>query len=254
VGKNLDTNAKLAAVQVLERIAPDEGFAYLHLTTAGAMWTDGGVNDAGLALVNASVAPASGDPDGVPDGILAREILRSCRDVSEAIAFAARYSPMTLGENVVVADDDGRSAVIEKLPARQAVREGATAIVACNHVATAGLAGLLSRTDSIRANSERRLAHLEDAVARRLEWSVADVTAILGDHEGGICQHGADGLTTVASLVASPRGRRMWVAGGPPCEAGYEEAALDAGPGGRAAKDWRATAAMVKPRGGRDGT
>ena len=36
------------ALQVLERIGPDDGLAYLNFTLAGAMWTDGGVNEAGL--------------------------------------------------------------------------------------------------------------------------------------------------------------------------------------------------------------
>jgi len=226
VGKNLDTAPGLRNVQVLERIAFDDGLAFLQLTSAGAMWTDGGVNEAGLALANASVETSVSNPDGVPDGIIAREVLRHCENVADAVAFVGRYSPMTLGENIALADADGRSAVIEMLPARQSVREGGT-VVACNHALAAELVPLASAADPIRPNSERRLARLDEVVAQRPAWSAGLLAAALRDHEGGICQHDEDGLTTVASLIASPAGRWLRAAGGPPCESEYEHYELE---------------------------
>ena len=56
LGKNLDSTAQLGRLQVVERVVPRHGYPFVHVTTAGACWTDGGVNGEGLALVNASVA------------------------------------------------------------------------------------------------------------------------------------------------------------------------------------------------------
>jgi isopenicillin-N N-acyltransferase-like protein len=230
VGKNLDTHEGMAPVQVIERLAWDGALQFTHVTAAGAMWTDGGVNEAGLALVNSSLDAPAPDPNGVPDGILAREILARCPDVPSAIELASRHSMMTLGENILVADAGGRAALIEKLPGSQAIRDGDT-IVACNHPVAAGLDRLMASPDPIRANSERRLARLEKTAGRDTEWTVKRLGAVLADHVGGVCQHGADGLWTIASIVIAPRSRRMWVATGPPCSSAHQEITSTVVPG-----------------------
>jgi predicted choloylglycine hydrolase len=222
VGKNLDTSPEMADVQVVERLVPEGGLAYVHVTAAGAMWTDGGVNEAGLALVNSSLAAAEPDPEGLPDGIVARELLARCETVAAAVELAERHGFMTLGENILVADAAGDAAVIEKLPGAQSVRRG-EALVACNHPLAARLDRLMSASDAIRQNSEGRLAHLDGAAHSRSRWTVEDLASVLRDHEGGVCQHGADGLWTVASLIASPSERRLWAAGGPPCKTEFGE-------------------------------
>jgi hypothetical protein len=225
VGKNLDQSPDLAPLQVVEFIARDGDYAYVHLTTAGAMWTDGGVNERGLALVNASIEASGADPVGVPDGILVRELLARCADVREAVELATSQGVRTLGENVLVADADGRSAVIELLPGGHAVREGFS-IVACNHPLVADLVPLASPADPIRGNSERRTQRLTDLAAVRQSWTIDEMAEALADHDGGICQHGQEGLWTIASLVLAPRSRRMWFASGPPCRNRFEEVEL----------------------------
>lgn len=230
VGKNLDTHEELAPVQVLERLEPEDGYAFVHVTTAGAMWTDGGLNAAGLALVNSSLAASSADPSGVPDGVLAREALARCADVPAAIELVSAYEVMTLGENIIVADSAGRAALIEKLPGAQNVRSG-DSLVACNHPLAEPLAALMSATDPIRGNSERRLARLNTATGLRATWARDDLESMLADHEGGVCQHGDEDLWTIASIVLAPTARRMWLADGPPCETAYEEITAALGPG-----------------------
>jgi predicted choloylglycine hydrolase len=228
VGKNLDTAPEMRHIQVVERLAPRRGLAFAHLTTAGAMWTDGGVNEAGLALVNASVRSAESSPDGLPDGILAREILARCADVPTAVEFAGARTFRSLGENLLLADASGRVAVIEKLPGGQAVREDAVA--ACNHALNPTLAPLMEAGDPVRANSARRYERLTRELGSRGEWTLEQIGALLAQHSDGICQHGEDELWTVASLVLAPRSLRIWVAGGPPCEEAFEEVLADLGP------------------------
>ena len=210
VGKNLDTTPAMLALQVVERLEPAGRLAFVHVTTAGAMWTDGGVNAAGLALVNASLAASRADPQGVPDGILARELLARCATVSDAVELAGRFSTRTLGENMLVADADGRIAVIEKLPGGQAVREG-QAVAACNHVISRELAESMSVDDPIADNSRRRFEQLDRAVQTARGWKRHDVHALLSDPGGGVFQEGDSGLHTIASLVLAPAERRAWI-------------------------------------------
>jgi isopenicillin-N N-acyltransferase like protein len=211
VGKNLDTTERMGRLQVVQRIEPDEGHAYAHVTTAGAMWTDGGVNDAGLALVNASVAAGRSEPRGVPDGIFARELLRSCADVPEALELAGAHELRSLGENILVADAAGRSAVVEKLPGGTATRasDERAAVVACNHVLSPELAGLMAPDDEIQENSARRFERLDAARRRPGEWTEERLRALLTEPAGGIWQNGEDGLFTVATVELSPAERRL---------------------------------------------
>ncbi len=210
VGKNLDTPEEMAPIQVVERIAPDGALRFAHVTTAGAMWTDGGVNEAGLALVNASLAPAAANPEGLPDGILVRELLARCTDVEEAVALATSRRVRTLGENVLLADAGGRTAVVEMLPAGNAVREGEPA-AACNHVLGEELRPAMSQEDPLRENSERRFEHLREAARTGRRWTIPDLVSLLEDPAKGIRQDGSAGIWTVATFALSPRARRMWV-------------------------------------------
>jgi NAD(P)-dependent dehydrogenase (short-subunit alcohol dehydrogenase family)/predicted choloylglycine hydrolase len=222
VGKNLDAHRGSGPRQVVERMRPEGGLAFLHLTTAGALWTEGGVNEAGLALVNASLAASRPDAEGLPDGILARELLTRCEDVPEAIDFAGRFGMRTLGENVLVADADGRTAVLSMLPGGHAVAQGVAA-AACNHVLEPDLEELMDARDPIRANSLRRYGHLAGAVRNGDRWTLEQVGALLGDDEAGICQHGDAGLYTEATIVAAPLERRLWVSAGPACRGSFTE-------------------------------
>ncbi len=225
LGRNLDVPPGMEGLQVLERIEREGHLAFVHLTTAGAMWTDGGMNEAGLALVNASVLAREPNPNGVPDGILVREILATCPDVPAAIDMAAAYDVMTLGENLLLGDATGRVAVIEKLPRGQAVLEG-RCLAVCNHATAPELVGLMSRSDPIRANSERRLDELTKRLTeatsgdhgRESVKEVVDFLAgLLRSHAGDVCQHGAAGLWTAVSLIVAPKTQDMWVAAGSPC-------------------------------------
>jgi predicted choloylglycine hydrolase len=211
VGKNLDTSLKMGPLQVVERIEPGEALAFVHVTTAGATWTDGGVNDEGLVLVNASLTPSELREEGVPDGILAREILRTSASVPAALELAARYDVRTLGENMLLADAAGRSAVVEKLPGGQAVREpdDDAPLVACNHVLSGALERLMDAGDPIRENSLDRFERLEAERQRRGEWTEDRLRSVLTDGSLGVKQDGSAGIWTVASMLLAPVERRF---------------------------------------------
>jgi isopenicillin-N N-acyltransferase-like protein len=217
LSKNLDAPRALGPLQIVERIELRGGLRFLHVTTAGAIWSDGGINEAGLGLVNASLVPRNGDPNGLPDGILAREILLRCEDVKAAVALSEAYPFGIFGENLIIGDTTGRVVLIEKLPrARQYVHEGGVQI-ATNHTVSAALSDRISTIASLRQNSETRRHHLSSEFSRAGAVTVTRLREVLAGHTGRVCQHGADGLWTIASLIASPADGRLRVALGPPC-------------------------------------
>jgi isopenicillin-N N-acyltransferase-like protein len=220
LAKNLDTRLELRELQVIERLSPAGGIGYTHLTTAGSMWTEGGLNEAGLALVNSSLQAASGNPDGVPDGILAREILARCSDVEEALALIASLEVRTNGENLVLADSGGATALVSKLPAGQSVRRGG-ALAVTNHPLDDGLLYAMDADDPIADNSRRRYARLCELVDVAESWDLTALERLLA--APGIAQDGDAGLHTIAALVIDPAGACVRVASDSPAYARFEE-------------------------------
>jgi hypothetical protein len=201
LAKNLDTQPVLAPLCVLEVITPaGGGLAHVHLTMAGCRWTDGGVNEAGLGLVDASVAAGAPNAEGLPDGLVARELLRRARNVEEALGLLAEVPPRTLGENLLLADRGGRVARASWLPGGLAVEQGAPAL-ATNHPLGAAVEHLAVADDPIGASSRRRLAvlqeRLSDGPSEPVE-TLLDAVALDGEAE----------LWTIGRLLVEVGARR----------------------------------------------
>ncbi len=205
LAKNLDSLPEMAPLQVLERIGPDDGLAYLNFTLAGAMWTDGGVNEAGLGLVCASLTPATTNPAGLPDGIVIREVLRLCATVDEATGFLAGHPPMSLGENIIVADAQGRAVRIQALPLGTATVAGLP-LVACNHPADPGLVAQMAPDDPIAANSRAREARLVGGLPAD---AVSDPLGLARSLLRSVFQTGDANLWTIASIFVRPDRRAL---------------------------------------------
>jgi isopenicillin-N N-acyltransferase-like protein len=220
LAKNLDTRPEMRELQLVERLSPAGGLAYTHLTMAGSMWTDGGLNEAGLALVNSSLQAGSANPEGVPDGILAREVLARCADVEEALALIASLEVRTNGENLVLADARGATALVSKLPAGQSVRRGG-ALAATNHPLDHELIGAMDAEDPIAENSRGRYERLCELTGAAEQWDLAGLERLLA--APGIAQDGDAGLHTIAALVIDPAGGRLRAASGSPALARFEE-------------------------------
>jgi hypothetical protein len=220
LAKNLDTRPEMRELQVIERLSPAGGIGYTHLTTAGSMWTEGGLNRAGLALVNSSLQAGSPNPAGVPDGILAREILARCSDVEEALALVSSLEVRTNGENLVLADASGATALVSKLPAGQSVRRGG-ALAVTNHPLDDALLQAMDADDPVADNSRRRYTRLGELVSMAESWDLTALERLLA--APGIAQDGDSGLHTVAALVIDPVGGRIRVASDSPVRASFEE-------------------------------
>jgi len=207
LGKNLDTPAALEPLQVVQHLSPAGGIPFVHITTAGAMWSDGGVNGDGFALVNASLASARKEKTGIPDGYLVREALARCSTTDEAVSFLTKHSFRSAGENLILADASGNVAVLEIVPGRHAVaRNARPPVVACNHALDPTVAADQAPNDPIRENSKGRRSALQ-RITTAGTWNEDAVFAALSDRH--VMLSGADDLWTVASIAICPAKRRL---------------------------------------------
>jgi isopenicillin-N N-acyltransferase like protein len=205
LGKNLDAPLTIQPLQVIEHVAPSDGIPYVHVTTAGAMWTDGGLNAYGLALVNASVRAKAVNHRGLPDGIVVREVLRQCESPEAAVDFLKRQAVLTFGENLLLADPAGRVAKLQVMPFGVAAEFGAS-IYCCNRVADNALAAQMAGDDPISANSR----HREQILARLMPGpSLTNPTKKAPELLDAVIQENDARLATIAQLVVDVSRRRF---------------------------------------------
>ena len=95
--------------------------------------------------------------------------------------------------------------------------KGERVIFATNHTITKEMEDILGGSEELLENSRQRLANLVRQ-SESLSLSMEGLRKLLCDHSqaGAICQHGPY-LHTLASEMASPRQRTVWVTEGPPC-------------------------------------
>jgi isopenicillin-N N-acyltransferase like protein len=221
IAKTLDAAPGDEQFLLVQRVRPAEGAPYVHLTWAGTLWTDGGVNDLGLAEVNSTLCARVRNPDGYPAFLMLRELLQQCDRVEAAVDYALAREAVAIGNNLLLGDEKGALAVVERSTTQAAVRwpgSSGSGLTATNHSLAPELASLLGGGPEFLENSRARLArlhHLGDV----LPTTLTDWQHLLRDHagHGSLCQHGQGNLTTVAALIVAPSRREMWVTCGAPC-------------------------------------
>lgn len=221
---------------ICHRARPSSGYDFLHVTYAGTIWTDGGVNTAGLAQSNSSLESNRNEWSNFPVFIMARYLLQACGTVSQALEVAERYDAINSGSNMLLGDRSGDFAVIEKSVAQGVRRLEADpgtpgqvgeVIFATNHSVTAQMEPFLGGSETLLANSRERFENLT-RLAGDVERDVEGMLSLLRDHasRGGICQHGQGGLHTIGAFVASPEEARLWVARAYPCQSEFRSYTL----------------------------
>jgi len=209
-----------------QRYRPEEGYRFIHYGCAGTLWTEGGLNEAGLGMVLNGL-PVGGDSNqGVPWVPLTRGVLQHCASVPEALQFLEQYDVMCWGVNLMLADAGGDLAFVEVIPGKQAVcRPEEDYLIHTNHCLCADPAGRQLSDEALAAygepglprNSKARYDTLNRIVplARRSRASMKD---LLRDRSpsGPISQQGEDGMWTVYAMVVAPMEGKIWGAEGFP--------------------------------------
>lgn len=192
------------AYLIAQQARPASGYPFLHITLAGTLRTDGGVNGAGLAQVNASLETTAANGDGLPISILCRDLLQRCATLEEALDWLTRFDAINHGCNIMLADTAGALAVAEKSPTRWAVHWPPSGVLFnTNHSLAPEMADIQGGSQALLDNSRarhQRLVGLNEA--GKLTPELRGVRSLLRDHgsPGGLYQHGQKGLHTVCAL------------------------------------------------------
>jgi isopenicillin-N N-acyltransferase-like protein len=222
IGKSLDVTEGDEAYILAQRVQPANGYRFVHLTFAGTIWTDGGVNECGLAEVNSSLCTCAANWQGYPPFLMLRELLERCATVEEATRLALERDAINYGNNILLADESGDLAVVERSVTRQALRwraDDAPMLFATNHSLTPELEEVLGGGEILLTNSRERFERLLE-LDPTPPGSLEGLQNLFRDHTrpGGFCQHGQGNLHTIAALIVAPRLRQIWVAHGAPCQ------------------------------------
>jgi hypothetical protein len=152
-------------------------------------------------------------------------ILGHCATVDDAIAAAQSLPPINYGANIMVADDRGTVAVLERLPHHFAVRRpDGDSIFNTNHCLSPETVQGMQADSDLLVSSRQRFETLEKLVPRAPR-TASGMQEILRDHSlpGAVCQHGTSGWYTCASFLLNPTARAVWVAPGCPCAVEFQE-------------------------------
>lgn len=236
LGKTADWNvAGPERFTLWQRYQPvaGEGYTFIHYGCAGAVWTEGGLNDAGLGMVLNGLPGSGSSSDSIPWLPLPRGVLQHCRDVQEALDFLSRYVIMYWGFNLILADASGDLAFIEVVPGAQAVhRPQGDYLFHTNHCVRPETAEqqfddkMLAAFGSLdlAENSQARYQTLERIVPQATRTR-ASMKALLRDRSvpGAISQSGEHGMHTVYAMVVAPAQGKIWGAEGYPPDVPFVE-------------------------------
>jgi len=224
----------------MQRVQPEDGYAYLAISWAGCLWAEVGVNSAGLAAGQGSAPTMPGQRgEGIPTLEYPRVILERCGDVAEAIQFCQRIPMAGKGLNISLADKQGDVAIVEKSGTKSAVRRPRISplrdtdqvvpgsvvdgVYCANHFLDLGMQGMLPLTlpgiRNLRENSEKRLANVACFFEETSSPTVVDIVSLLTTDvgEGGLCQQTYPELTTHYVYLVRPSGREILLGRGVPC-------------------------------------
>jgi predicted choloylglycine hydrolase len=230
--KNCDERQSAAPFYLFQKIYPDDGYAFMGIANVGTLWLEGGMNEKGLALMQ-TAGPVAPDQDGygIPCNIVPRVVLSKCATTAEAIAMLEEIYSAGWGMGLVIADEDGRIAIVEKSGALMAVDQGNAGVGFCtNHFEADSMqAARPIPHPGLNENSRARLQTLRN-LFHRDAWPVTltGIKEALGYHGeyGFVCQHGDANLYSNYSCIAIPKERKILLGDGFPCSQNYTEYCL----------------------------
>jgi len=171
--------------KVVMTVRPEQGLAYVSVAWAGMSGAVTGMNAAGLWVSINAADTRRTRLCGRPIVLAAREILSTCRTISEAEA-VLRASPVFVSAAVVVASrSDDRAVVIEVGPSGCALRAMADdRLVVANHFDAAAWDGDAVNAQRRREGTSTRRAGRAATLLTRDGQTAADLLALLRDRRG----------------------------------------------------------------------
>jgi isopenicillin-N N-acyltransferase-like protein len=229
LGKTNDIGRHQEKYHQLFRRRSGDGLPAIWFTWPGTVWGGCFLNGAGVASGGASLGMAARNEAGVPSNCMLRILMDRCDSLDAVLRTLDEVPVMHHPQHNVTCWSEGGAMALEFTPEGTFVCQdaGNPYVVATNHFCEGPFVGRDTGEERHQTNSRRRLANLRH-LAETVEPGVAGMVRVFTDHAecGGICQHGAEDMWSSAAYVIAPRDRRMLVAQGQPCEAGFGEFTL----------------------------
>ncbi len=225
--KNRDYAIGHLPLQALAFAAPQRGYRYAYVTSAGSPGVfSSGINECGLAVADTHV-PSRDIGPGLARYTLMMNLLEEQANVASALAYLREVPQMGSG-NLLLADAAGGLAICESGYRRHGVIQPVEdAVVATNHFASAALcdayaeagsethAESLSRQHTLRAALHAAYGGLDVEHAKTL-------MARHTDQDPAICRHQAGKEScTISNVIYLPGERRFLFCHGYPCQGAY---------------------------------
>ena len=240
-GRNLDFvgNGLFDRAPLVSRHAPDRGYRYVSVGTAGAV-VDGvtGINEPGLTVdlhqhLNTHVSRL---PDGRPILDLARSVLQYAATFDEALKLALAWKPVGAWSLVLTHWRERRACVIERTSKHTSVfRPEGDSLVYTNTYRDALLGAhevdLPAFRESSRLRARRAEALLLEARGRVNPGVLASILSDHVDYDRGLARGFAQTLAqphNLTSVVIDPEEGALWVAEGtaPVCDSAFRRLPL----------------------------
>lgn len=224
VGRNFDfyVGDDFARNRLLTFCHPDTGYRFVSVGWPGMVGVLSGMNETGLTVtLNAAKGPMPWS-SATPVSILAREILQYAATIDEAAGIAARHRLFVSESFLIGSARDGRCAVIEKTPEKQALYTVPGDAIGCtNHFQSEAFAADACNCENIAlTDSKPRFDRLQELLAEQ-PLTVERAVSILRDrrYPGGLPLGLSNPLAInqqIAhhSVVFRPERLELWIATG----------------------------------------
>jgi tetratricopeptide (TPR) repeat protein len=227
IGRNFDFSAGRCfdTNKVVMRVKPDRGRAYLSVAWPGMVGVVTGLNDAGIFVAINAAASDDSCTIGMPVSLVAREVLQYAGSLDEAVEIIRRSRVFVTDAYLVADGRSGQAVVVEKTPARSAVRRPAASHLVCsNHFLAAEFRADAANARYMAAGtSVDRHNRMEALVGARLgRLGPAEAAAILRDRMvPGMQAPGMGNAAAINPLIAThsvivdATAGIVWVSAGP---------------------------------------
>ncbi len=213
-GKNGDAEAHHEQWYYVQRVdAREDGLSrYINVIWPGTLWTDSGMNEHGLAMVQTAGPGMLAQGPGLAGCVLPRLVLERARTVAEAIEVLTEVPGSGYGLVYVLADTDGDTAIVEKVHDRTAVRGRNRYAWAVNRFVADEIQEVIVEMplDGLNESNDIRCAAF-DALGDAAPTTRAELVRTL--RTPPIHQHDLAGIYSVHTAVYTPRDGSLMVAG-----------------------------------------
>lgn len=226
IGRNFDfyVGDDFAKNKIVAFFNPDSGNKFMTVTWPGFIGAVSGMNEHGLTV---TLNAAASDPPlatKTPIALLAREILQYASNIDEAYAIAQKRETFVSETIMVGSAKDGRTALIEKSPAKTSLFQSSGEKMICsNHYQSEAFAAEEMNMENIRtSDSPYRYERIEELLNEHPKISVQDAADMLRNKNGhGDTTLGFGNQKAINQLIAhhavifKPSEKKVWVTASP---------------------------------------